>query len=161
MPPTAISTAVRFFRPEVTKVYWTTGMASYSAPTRAELNSGVDLSGEIAEITGFQVTSDFVDTPDLGSRFTGKISGRITADDSSLNMYASRTGSDARAVFPRDTTGYIVIMDAGDVSTTGKMDIYPVTVASVPKLRALEDPALVQVQFAITRVPAEEKVIPG
>jgi hypothetical protein len=158
-----MTAATRYFRPEVTKVIWTTGLASYTSPTRAEINSGIDVSGDVAEINGFQVNSDTVDTPDLGTRFTSKIPGRITADDSSLNLYASRTGGSntARTLFPRDSTGYIIIMDGGDVATTGVMDVFPVTVSSRPKLRALEDPAMEQVQFTITRVPAEDRTIPG
>jgi hypothetical protein len=35
-----------------------------------------------------------------------------------------------------------------------------VTVASVGKNRGLEDPATVTVSFAVTRVPAEDVVIP-
>ncbi len=161
MPPTAITPSVRFFRPGTTKVYWVTTIVTYTAPTRTEINAGKDLSGEIAEISGFSVASDTIPTPDLGTRFVPKIAGRINADDSSLNFYATSTGfTDARSVLPRDTTGFLIIMDGGDVATTGRMDCYPATVTSVPKLRALEDPAQVQVTFAITRVPAEDLVIP-
>jgi len=161
VPPTAITPSVRFFRPGTTKVYWVTTIVTYTAPTRTEINAGKDLSGEIAEINGFTVASDTVPTPDLGTRFVPKIAGRINADDSSLNFYASSTGfTDARSVLPRDTTGFLIIMDGGDVATTGRMDVLPCTVTSVPKLRALEDPAQVQVTFAITRVPAEDVTIP-
>lgn len=162
MPPTAITASIRYFRPGTTKVYWVTTMATYTTPTRSEINAGKDLSGEISEINGFQVTSASIDTPDLGTRFASKIPGRISADDSSISFYASSTGfTDARSVLPRDTTGFLVIMDAGDVTTTGRMDVYPCTVGSVPKMRSLEDPAQVQVQFYITRVPAEDIVIPA
>lgn len=162
MPPTAMTASVRYFRPGTTKVYWVRTMATYTTPTRTEINAGTDLSGEIAEINGFTVVSDTIPTPDLGTRFVPKIAGRINADDSSLNFYASSTGfTDARSVLPRDTTGFLVIMDGGDITTTGRMDVYPATVTSVPKLRALEDPAQVQVTFAITRVPAEDLVIPA
>jgi hypothetical protein len=162
VPPTAITPSVRFFRPGTTKVYWVTTIVTYTAPTRVEINLGKDLSGEIAEITGFTVVSDTIPTPDLGTAFVPKIGGRINADDSSLNFYATSTGfTDARSVLPRSTTGFLIIMDGGDVSTTGRMDVYPATVTSVPKLRALEDPAQVQVTFAITRVPAEDVVIPA
>jgi hypothetical protein len=152
---------VRFFRPGLTKVYWVRNIVLYTAPTRLEINSGTDLSGEIAEINGFSVVSDTIPTPDLGTRFVPKIAGRINADDSSLNFYATSTGfTDARSVLPRDTTGFLIVMDGGDTATTGRMDIYPATVTSVPKLRALEDPAQVQITFAITKVPAEDIVIP-
>jgi len=161
MPATAITASVRYFRPGLTKVYWVRTIATYTAPTRAELNAGTDLSPEIAEISGFSVVSDSVDTPDLLNRFVSKIPGRITADDSSINFYASSTGfTDARSVLPRDTTGFVVFMDGGDVTTTGRMDVWPSTVASVGKLRAMEDPAQVQVTFTPTRVPAEDIVIP-
>jgi hypothetical protein len=162
MPPTVITASVRYFRPGLTKVYWVTTMATYTTPTRSELNAGKDVSPEIAEISGFTVTSESVDTPDLGTRFVSKIPGRITSDDSSINFYASSTGfNDARSVLPRDTTGYVVFMDGGDVSTTGRMDVFPATVASHGKLRGIEDPAMTQAQFTITRVPAEDVVIPA
>jgi hypothetical protein len=161
VPPTPITPSVRFFRPGTTKVYWVTTIVTYTTPTRTEINLGKDLSGEIAEISGFSVSSDTIPTPDLGTRFVPKIAGRINADDSSLNFYASSTGfTDARSVLPRDTTGFLIVMDGGDVATTGRMDIFPCTVTSVPKLRALEDPAQVSVTFAVTRVPAEDVVIP-
>jgi hypothetical protein len=161
VPATPIAASVRYFRPGLTKVYWVRTIATYTTPTRAELNAGTDLSGEVAEISGFSVVSDSVDTPDLLNRFVSKIPGRITADDSSINFYASSTGfTDARSVLPRDTTGFLVFMDGGDVSTTGRMDVWPATVASVGKLRALEDPAQVAIAFTPTKVPAEDIVIP-
>jgi hypothetical protein len=161
MPATPITPSIRYFRPGTTKVIWVRTMATYTTPTRSEINAGTDLSGEVAEIAGFAVTSDTVPTPDLGTRFVPVISGRITVADSSLSFYASSTGfTDARSVLPRDTTGFLVIMDAGDISTTGRCDVFPATVTGVPKQRALEDPAQVQVQFALTKVPAEDIVIP-
>jgi hypothetical protein len=162
MPATAISASVRYFRPGTTKVYWVRTIATYTTPTRAELNAGTDLSPEIAEITGFSVVSESVDTPDLLNRFVSKVPGRITAEDSSINFYASSTGfNDARSVLPRDTTGFVVFMDGGDVTTTGRMDVWPATVASMGKLRGLEDPAMVQATFTPTRIPAEDLVIPA
>jgi hypothetical protein len=162
MPPTALTATQRYFRPEVTKVYWVVTITTVSAPTRSELNAGTDLSGEISELSGFQVVSATVDTPDLGSRFTSKIPGRITADDSSINFYATSTGfNDARSVLPRDTSGFVVIMDAGDVSTTGRMSVYPSKVAAHGMLRGVEDPAMTQAQFTITSEPSEDLVIPA
>jgi hypothetical protein len=157
-----LTASVRYFRPGTTKVKWATTLATYTTPTRAEITAATELSGEIAEINGFTVTSESVDTPDLGTRFVSKIPGRISADDSSINFYASSTGfNDARSVLPRDTTGFVIFMDAGDVTTTGRMDVFPATVASHGKLRGIEDPAMTQAQFTITRVPAEDLVIPA
>jgi hypothetical protein len=162
MPPPVVPASVRYFRPGTTKVYWVVTITTYTAPTRAQINAGVDLSPEIAEIGGFSVTSDSVDTPDLANRFVSKVSGRITAEDSTINFYASSTGfTDARSVLPRDTTGFLIFMDGGDVTTTGRMDVWPVTVASHGKLRGMEDPAMTQASFTPTRVPAEDIVIPA
>jgi hypothetical protein len=161
VPATAITASVRYFRPGLSKVYWVRTIATYTTPTRSELNAGTDLSPEVAEIGGFSVTSDSVDAPDLLNRFVSKIPGRITAEDSSINFYASSTGfTDARSVMPQDTTGYLVFLDGGDVSTTGRMDVWPVTVASVSKLRAMEDPAQVAITYTPTRNPAQDVVIP-
>lgn len=160
MAATPISAASRYYRKGTTKIYFLTAAADYTSPTRAEMDAGTDLSGEVADISGWQVTSAFVDTPDLASRFTSKIPGDINADDSSLNFYASSDSMDVRTLLPRDTTGFILILDEGDV-TGHTMDVFPVTVGSAPKLRTLTDPAMLQVNFAITAVPAENVTIPA
>jgi hypothetical protein len=60
-----------------------------------------------------------------------------------------------------DSQGYIVIMDGGDVSTTGRMDVYKCKVASHGKIRTLEDPAQTQANFTILVQPSENVVIPA
>lgn len=160
MAATPISATTRYYRKGVTKFYWLASCADPAAPTRAEMDAGIDLSREIAEINGWQVKSEFVPTPDLGSRFTGKIGGDITADDSSINFYASKNSVDVRSVLSRDTVGTMLVLDEGDVPG-GKMDTFPATVGSAPKLRSLSDPAMIQVNFAITSEPKENVTIPA
>lgn len=162
MSATPIVASSRFINPETTSVYYCASISNKSAPTRSELNAGTDLSGEIQAIEGWMTTSEQVETPDLDSRFTGKIPGRITAEDSSITFYADSTGADARSLLPRDTSGFIVILDGGDVSGR-KMDVFPVKVSSVGKSRSVEgsDAATVQIQFSITAVPAEDVTVPA
>lgn len=161
MATPALTASTRYFDPEVTKCYYLPSVANKSAPTRAEMNSGTDLSGEIAELGGFTVTSEQIDTPDLGSRFTSRIGGRTTAEESSLTFYADDNGVDARTVLSRDTTGFILWLDGGDVENN-KMDVYPVTVISVGKLRSVgNEAARLQVQFSITSEPAENVSVPA
>ena len=159
MPVTPIDAVTRYFRKGVTKIYYLPACADISAPTRAELDAGTDLSDEIADISGWQVTSEMVSAPDLGSRFTSKIPGEITADNSSINFYASRDSMDVRTLLPRDTTGFIAILDEGE-GVGHKFDLFAVTVASAPKVRSFADPAQIQVNFAITSEPAENLDIP-
>lgn len=160
MAATPMAATSRYFRPSVTKVYWVDTIADPDNPTRSELDAGTDLSAEIAEINGFQVTSASVDTPDFGSRFVSKVPGDITADDSSLVTYADSTSVDIRTVLQRDDNGFVVIMDEGDV--VGQlMDVYPVRVASTPKLRPRSDTARIQADFTVTSQPAENITIPS
>ena len=160
MPAGNTTTSTRYFRPGVTSIVWVISVSNQASPTRAEINGGTDLRNEVSAIDGWQVTSNFIDAPDLGSRFTQRIAGRIAADDSSITFYASQNSVDVRGILVRDSTGYILMMDEGD--TPGrKMDVFKVTVASAPKQRAIDDPSQIQVQFAITAVPSENVTIPA
>jgi hypothetical protein len=159
MPPTPLTATVRYIPPGTRKIYWVTTIANYLAPSRGELNAGIDLSAEVAAIQGFSVTSATVDTPDLSTRYTAKIPGRITADNSSLDFYATNTSSDVRTVLPRDTAGYVVFLWEGDV-TGQRMDVFPAKVTVSALDGNMEEPQKVNVEFAITRIPASNVVIP-
>ena len=161
MAPTPLTATLRYIPPGTRRVYWITTIASYAtAVTRAEINAGIDLTNEIASMSGFTVNSASTDTPDLSTRFTAKIPGRITADDSSISFYASSTSADVRTVLPRDTAGFVIILPEGDVPTQ-KMDVFPAKVSSTAVDTTMEDPAQVNVQFTITRIPALNLVIPA
>ena len=159
MPPTPLTPTVRYIPPGTRKIYWVTTIATYTAPTRAELNAGIDLSAEVANVTGFTVTSATVPTPDLSSRFASEIPGTITAASCALSIYASNTSSDVRTVLPRGTIGYVVILWEGDI-TGQRMDVFPATVTA-SAVNASETAAeLVDVSFSITKVPANNVLIP-
>lgn len=160
MAATPITPSVRYFRRGVTKVLWVPTIADKAAPTRVELDAGTALEQETGEVDGWSVTSEVVETPTLGSLFTAKINGPISADDSSLTMYASQDGEDVRTLLTRGTNGFVVWMDEGDTAT-GLMDVFPVRVLSQAKQRTLDDAAMVTVQFAITSEPAENVAIPA
>lgn len=161
MAAPAIPKSKRFFAPEITKVYFVPTIADLQSPTRAELDAGDDISGEIADISGFTVTSGMIGTPDLGSRFTSQIGGRTQADASSITFYASQDGADIRDVLQRGLAGYLVFMDGGDVPAQ-PMDVFPVDVTSVGKVRSTGDQASqLTVSFAITAEPAEDVAIPA
>lgn len=160
MPATAIAAATRYFQPGTTKVIVIPAISSLTAgATRAEINAGTDVSGDVAAINGFQITSNQIDTPDLGGRFTKRVPGRLQADDSSVTFYADVAGSDVRSVLARDQNTYIGIMDGGDVAGR-KADYFQVTVASVGKVREMEDAPRLTVTFTI-RDYGENKTIPA
>ncbi len=162
MAATAITPVNRYWPVGTTKWVWVPTIANYLvAVTRAEINAGTDLSGEIADLDGWTVSSNQIDTPDVNSRFRSKIPGPIEAEDSSLTIYADPSGSDVRTLLPRDATGYIVRMDGGDVAGR-KMSVFPVKVASQNKLMGTdEEAARIEIAFTITRIPAEDLTIPA
>lgn len=157
MALTPLDPTKRFIPQGVSKYYWVpTIVATTGIPTRTELDAGTDLTGEVAVITGFSTTGGQVDVPDALSRFTKRVPGSITADDSSITFYGTKdpTGEDVRALLTRDQTGYIVIMDAGDV-TGALAESFPVTVTSVSKVREITGAFQVVVSFSITAEPVE------
>jgi hypothetical protein len=161
MAAPAITASTRFSARGTTKIYWVATIASAASPTRSELNAGTDLSPQIMDAKGWSVSSDQIKTPDLATRYTSTIPGAITAEDSSLTMYASKNGVDARALMPRDAVGYIVLLHGGDVASN-KMDVYPVTVSSVSKVISVSgsDADTIEISYAITAQPSENITVP-
>jgi hypothetical protein len=160
MPAPNITASTRFFRPGTSSVVFCTTVANKAAPTRAEINAGTDLRNEVAEINGFQMTSESQPTPDLGNRFTSSVAARITAGDSSITFWESVTGVDVRSLLPRDTTGFLLLMSGGDTAGR-KMNVAPITVASLATDYSLEEVARLIVSFTITSSMAENVTIPA
>lgn len=159
MPPAPLTPTTRYFPPGIRKVYWVPTIANYLAPTRAELNAGTDLSGEIETMTGWSLAGATVDVPDMGSRFTSQVPGRLTSATNDLTAYMSQNSNDIRTLLPRDTNGYIVCLWEGDVSGQ-KMDVFPVRVITQANDTTVEDPGKTTISFAITKIPAILATIP-
>jgi hypothetical protein len=88
-------------------------MANYLAPSRAELNAGTNLTPEVASSGNWAITSNAIDTPDLATLYTSQISGKITTDGSTLNMYSDDNQADARSLMPRGSVGFVVKFPGG------------------------------------------------
>ncbi len=158
--PTQPAAITRYFGVGTTQVLFCPTIANPAAPTFAELDAGTELTRDIADLSGWSTNSEFIDVPDLATRFTGKIPGRISAEDSSFTFYAdedSGTG-DARALLPRDTEGYVVIADGGLAS--GKGDVFHVKVGSSTPVRSVDDAVKIMVNFAVLDEPAEGVTLP-
>lgn len=163
MPTPALTSSTRYTSQGVTKVYFLPAVAASNlTPTRVEMNGGTNLSNEVADWDGWMVTSEKIDTPNLGTTFTEQIPGRTSAEDSSLTLYASKNGVDVRALLPRLTTGFIMFCDGGDLAAN-KADVFPIQVMSVGKVRSVGGDAADQltVQFSITREPGENVTVPA
>ena len=160
---TPLNSTDRYIAPEVTKVYQVPSFADMRSPQRAELN-GVgawDLSKEIAAMTGWDIDGGRVPTPDLGTRFTGRITGRTNPGDAQITFYASRDTNDIRRVQRRDDEFYIFIADGGDVA--GQLArVFAVQVSSVTPTINVEgsESSRVMINYSITQV-AEQVLIPA
>ena len=159
MVATPLTPTTRYFPPGIRRVYWVPTIGNYLAPTRAELNAGTDLTGEIETMSGWSVTSNTVDVPDMGSRFTSQVPGRLTSATNDLTCYNSQNSNDARTLLIRDINGFIVLLWEGDVSGQ-KMDVFPVRVMAQAVDSTVEDPGKTTFSFAATKLPATNVVIP-
>ncbi|NCT90254.1 hypothetical protein GXB85_04705 [Cellulomonas sp. APG4] len=159
---TPLPTSNRFFAPEISVVTFVPTIASAAlAYTRIELDAGTNLTQEIADLSGWQLTGGEIPTPDLGSRFTSSIPGRQTADASSLTFYADLAGDDVRTVLTQGLNGFMIFMDGGDVPTQPS-DVFPCRVNTVGKVRSVGDAAhQLTIGFTITRKPAADVPIPA
>lgn len=161
MPATPLPATSRYIQPEVTVVVFMDTVADIDAITRTEIDAGTDFSGEIAGGSGWEISADRVAVPDLGNRFTGRISGRVNPGDAQLVLYADETTADVRDVLARGDQGYVYIAWGGDVPTQ-KASVFEVDVSAVsqPLDVAGTEGARINVDFGINRV-AENIEIPA
>lgn len=157
----ALPATDRFFQPEISKVFFALAIANPAAITRPEITAATDLTNEIADLSGWNVASSQINTPDLGNRFVSSITGRTQADNSTITFYADLTGDDVRTVLPRGTKGFLIFADGGDVASQ-PCDIFPIEVASVGKVRSTGDQAFqLTIGFAIKKPPFEDVTLPA
>src|SRR6266536_653394 len=149
-----IAASNRFIPEGTTVFYWVTAIATYTSPTRGELNAGTNLTPEVADTGDWSITSAAVDAPDLATQFTAQIPGKVTVDGSTISMYSDVAAADARSLMPRNTTGYVVKFPGGD--TTGrKMTVFPVKVGSAAEPTSFGDPTKLVFTYYVTKIPAE------
>ena len=162
MAAPAIDKTDRFFAPEITKIVFCPDTVDFdkAAPTRAEIDAGKELMNEVSAVNGFNVSSNMIDAPDYGSRFTSQTGGRTSVADSSLVFYQSRDTHDVREILPRGTKGFVLIMWGGDVADQ-LMDVFPVESTSAGKSIPDNADSDITVAFAITSEPAEDVMIPA
>src|SRR5579875_4127455 len=93
--PTVLGPVNGYIPTGTTRYVWVPTVADITAPTATEISAGTDITNVVSAIAGFAGTSNTVDFPNAGSRWTSKIPGMITADDSSVTINRDKTGSDA------------------------------------------------------------------
>jgi hypothetical protein len=97
------------------RIYWATTIADPSAPTVAEITAGTDVTGFISSVDT-PLDGDAVDASDLSSAFNKTVAGKF-GGNVNATMYRDDTADTAFDLFPRNTTGYLVIRRFGGSTT--------------------------------------------
>lgn len=156
MVATAISPVVRFQRAGNSTIVLIDMPTTPGAPTRAEIDAGVDITGDVASVDGFTREPGFLDVPDWGSLETDQIRGRSPSSQGTIAMYADQGGADndIRAEVAEGDLKELLFMPHGDVPTD-KMTVFDVEIAGVNETFDGDAATLVNVGSAIRkRYPA-------
>lgn len=145
----------RFFRRGVSEIHFLPAVADPAAPTAAEVSAGTDLSIDVAEINGFELTNSPIPTPNLASGFTPQIEGEDTTPDSSLTFYDRNDDTTIRDALAKGTAGYILLAPYGN--TVGeRAEVWEVKSNGVNDQWSMgNDPARFMVPFSISSVPTQ------
>lgn len=121
------------------RVWWLTTVTP-TAPTVAQINAGTDITGFVSSIDT-PLDGDAVDASDLSSAFNKTVAGKFGGNVNST-MYRDDTTDTAFNLFPRNTTGYLVIRRFGGSTTAPaaaqKVDVWNLRVITRSDA-ALED----------------------
>ena len=136
-------------------------ICNYLVPTRAELNAGTDLSAQVETVNGWSLQGAMVDVPDMGSRFTTQIPGRLTSPTNDITCLP--VAEQHRRPWPAArVTRTATWCACGTVTSPGKkMDVFPARVITQAVDTTVDDPGKVTISFAITRLPAINLTIPA
>ncbi|MGW7636086.1 hypothetical protein [Streptomyces decoyicus] len=154
----------RFSRKGVTKVFFLETIAATTTllPTRTEITGGTALTSSLAEIDGFQLENNEIETPDMEHTFDSKIPGSDSVGDSSMTFYEDDTDSDLEEALAKGTTGYVVFFRKGDVPASLSMDVFPVRVASKSSAYTVDNEAAKwMARFSITSQPVLDAAVPA
>lgn len=151
---------VRFFRRGISKARFLPAVAG-SSPTRAEINAGVDLSPQVADMGGFSISNAPIETPDLATSFDSQIDGPDATETSSLTMYDLSDSTTIRTAIAKGVSGFVLLMPYGDVPTK-RCEVWPVKSTGVNDVWGLDATAAkYQAGFAVTSIPNQLAIIPA
>lgn len=97
------------------RVWWVMTIATPSAPTVAEITAGTDITGFLSSLDT-PLDGNAVDSSDLSSAFNKTVAGKF-GGNVNAQMYRDDAADTAFALFPRNTTGYLVIRRIGGSTT--------------------------------------------
>jgi hypothetical protein len=142
------------------KIYWLPAVATISAPSRAEINAGLDLTPALSKISGFSVANQITEIAPVGSAWVEQRPGTNKSSASNALMLYD----DKVSMVMRDTwlipgyPGYVLLAPYGDAGGR-HCDVWPVFIASASQ--TWEQIAMYLVTFAARSFPAIRGVLPA
>lgn len=153
----------RFMRKGVTKMHFVPTIATLAAATVAEVAAGVDITPQVAEVTGFSFENNPINTPNLDDAFVGQISGEDTVAASSCTMYDLSDNTTLKAALAKGTSGFMLIFYSGiagsSPAASDDYEAWPVDISSNSRqYSAGNEAAQYVVSFAPNLAPVEGTV---
>ena len=93
------------------RVGWATAVVDPDNPTNAEVSGSTDITGFLSTLDT-PLDGDAVDSSDLSSAFNKTVAGKFGGTVSG-SMYRDDTADTAFDLFPRNTTGFIIVRRFG------------------------------------------------
>jgi hypothetical protein len=149
----------RFWRREVSKVAFVATLTSQTSPTVTEINAGTDLTAALADISGFEIDSSTIPTPDLATAFTPSVPGEDTAKDPRIVFWDDNLSSTVRTALAKGTAGFIVLMPYGKTATK-RCEVWAVTTTGYnDEYSTGNEAAKAHCSFAVTAVPKQSSTL--
>lgn len=112
------------------RIVWAVTVADPDAPTAAEVGAGTVITGFVSSIET-PLDGDAPDSSDLSSAFNKTVAGKF-GGNVNATMYRDDTTDTAYTLFPRGTTGHIIIRRFGGsdaaIIATDEVEVWPVRV---------------------------------
>ena len=127
-----------YITPGRSEIAWVTTIAVAGAPTAAELNAGVDLTGFVREMPTIPRATNQSDNTDISSTFESRNIGTRGGDvvDVIVKRFTTTATDTAYTTLAEDTAGFLIVARKG-LATTGtfavadEVDIFPASVSSL------------------------------
>ena len=108
------------------------GIVDLAAPTAAEITAGTDITPELGSIDT-PLDGESVPAPDLSSSYRKTVAGGVSGEISAT-MYRDDAIDAAWILFPRNTTGNVVIRRFGGsdvaIAAADDVEVWPVRIIS-------------------------------
>jgi hypothetical protein len=151
---------MRFFRRGRSAIKFAPSVAGNS-PTRGEITAGLDITAQVADIAGFNLSNAPIETPDLATTFNSQIKGPDTTDASTITFYDDDASSTIRTTMAKDVAGVLLMFPYGDVATK-RVEKWQVSSTGVNDEWSLDATAArFVIGYAILAVPFQNGVTPA